>query len=536
MIENKKINYLLPLLIAVSVIVGMWVEKTLSRNQSTDSLFVYPQTNKINTIINYIVEEYVDSVSKDDLIEKTIPEVLTNLDPHSVYIPAEALQHVNEPLEGNFDGIGVQFNIQKDTIIVVKVIAGGPSQLVGIIDGDRIVEINENVVAGIEISTDSVMKLLRGDRGTKVDVGIVRKNVNEILDFTITRGKIPLYSVDVAYMANDTTGFIKISKFAKTTADEFIDAVKKLQDYNLKNLIIDLRGNSGGYMDAATRIADEFLPRNTLIVYTQGRSRPKSMTYASSRNLCVDYNVVILQDEFSASASEILAGAIQDNDRGIIIGRRSYGKGLVQEPTMFTDGSAIRLTTARYYTPTGRSIQKPYVDGKDEKYFNDLGTRYMHGEFMQEDSIQFDDSLKYKTPGGKTVYGGGGIMPDIFVSFDTTGNSNYFSRISRRGLEYQFAFAYADNNRKVLTEYKNISELNSHLKSNINKIYNDFIIYADENGVKRNNKDLEISGSLIKVRLRALIARNIFDNDGFYPIIREVDKTLYVALESFKEQ
>lgn len=532
--ENKKINYLLPLLISVSIIIGMWVEKALNRNQVNDSLFVYPQANKINTVINYIMEEYVDSVSKDELIENTIPEILENLDPHSVYIPAEALQHVNEPLEGNFDGIGVQFNIQKDTIMVVKVITGGPSQLVGIMDGDRIVQINGNNVASIGISTDSVMKLLRGPGGTKVDVGIKRQNVKELLDFTITRDKIPLYSVDVSYMINDSTGFIKISKFAKTTYDEFVDAVKKLQKQNLKNLIIDLRGNSGGYMDAATNIADEFLPRNTLIVYTQGRSRPKSMTYASSRNLCVNYDVIILQDEFSASASEILAGAIQDNDRGIIVGRRSYGKGLVQEPTMFSDGSAMRLTTARYYTPTGRSIQKPYTSGDDEDYYNDLGNRYMHGEFMQEDSIQFNDSLKYKTPKGKIVYGGGGIMPDVFVPFDTTGNSAYFSKISRRGLEYQFAFEYTDKNRKSLSAYKNVAELNTFLDSKINVIFSDFVLFAGKNGVEKNTADLTISQELIKVRLKALIARNIFDNDGFYPIIQEVDKTLKIALENFQ--
>lgn len=528
----NKISYLLPILIAVSIVIGMWVQKTLTINQSNDSLFVYPQANKLNTVINYISEEYVDSVSKTDLIEKTIPDVLKNLDPHSVYIPAEDLQQVNEPLEGNFDGIGVQFNIQKDTITVVKVINGGPSQLVGIMDGDRIVEINGNVVAGIEISTDSVMKLLRGPSGTKVDVGIVRKNNVNILDFTITRDKIPLYSVDVAYMLNDSIGYIKISKFAKTTYDEFIDAIRKLQKLSLQHVIIDLRGNSGGYMNAATNIADEFLPRNTLIVYTQGRSRPKSMTYASSRNLCIDYGVVVLQDEFSASASEILAGAIQDNDRGVIIGRRSYGKGLVQEPTMFTDGSAIRLTTARYYTPTGRSIQKPYKGGDDEDYFNDLGNRYMNGEFMQEDSIHFADSLKFKTPKGKTVYGGGGIMPDIFVAFDTTGNSHYFSKINRRGLEYQYAFEYADDNRDELTSFKNVGELESFLDKRINQIFKDFVDYADKNGVKRETEGIKISGDLMKIRLKALIARNIFDNDGFYPIIHQVDKTLKVAEET----
>lgn len=532
--ENKKINYLLPLLIAVSIIIGMWVEKMLNQQQSGENLFVYPQANKINTVINYIVEEYVDSVSEKDLIENTIPEILDNLDPHSVYIPAEDLQQVNEPLEGNFDGIGVQFNIQKDTITVVKVISGGPSQMVGIMDGDRIVEIDGKNVASIKISTDSVMKLLRGDRGTKVDVGIVRKNVDDILDFTITRGKIPLYSVDVAYMANDTTGVIKISKFARTTFDEFVDAVKKLQKNNLKNLVIDLRGNSGGYMDAATNIADEFLPRNSLIVYTKGRSRPKSMVYASSRNLCINYDVAILLDEFSASASEILAGAIQDNDRGIIVGRRSYGKGLVQEPTMFSDGSAIRLTTARYYTPTGRSIQKPYTSGDDLEYYHDIGNRYMHGEFMQEDSIQLNDSLKYKTPGGKTVYGGGGIMPDIFVAFDTTGNSDYYSKISRKGLEYQYAFEYADKNRVKLSEFKDVYTLENYLDKRINSIFDEFIKYAEKNGVKKAPSDIAVSEDLMKVRLKALIARNIFDNDGFYPIIKKVDKTLNVALENIQ--
>lgn len=532
--ERKNINYLFPFIIALAIVTGMFVEKTLKRNKTQDSFFVYPQTNKINTILNYIAEEYVDSVSQKDIIEHTIPQILEKLDPHSVYIPPEEFERVNEPLQGNFSGIGVQFNLQKDTITVVKVIAGGPSQMVGIHDGDRIVKINDSIVAGIKISTDSVMKLLRGSQGTKVNVDIARKGGKELLDFTITRDQIPLYSVDVAYMINENIGYIKISKFARTTYDEFVSAIKKLANQNLEKVIIDLRGNSGGYMDAATRIADEFIERNKVIVYTEGRARPKSIIYSTSRDLCLKFDVVVLMDEFSASASEILAGAIQDNDRGLIIGRRSFGKGLVQEPTMFTDGSSIRLTTARYYTPTGRSIQKSYKNGTND-YYKDLGNRFMNGEFSEKDSIHFNDSLKYVTPGGRIVYGGGGIMPDIFVPLDTAGNSAYFSRITRRGLEYQFAFEFVDNNRERFTKYKDVKELIKQLNSEITTIFNDFVIYAEEKGVKKNERDIQVSKKTIQIRLKALIARNIFDNDGFYPIIKEVDKTLIKAIEEVKK-
>ena len=520
-----------PFIIAISIVIGMLIQKSfIPDNSSLNNVFIYPENNKLNTILNYVIEDYVDSVSKPDIVEKTIPYLLENLDPHSIYIPAEDFQRMNEPLEGNFDGIGVQFNIQKDTIAVVKVIAGGPSQLVGLMDGDRIVKINDSLVAGVGISNDMVMKKLRGERGTKVNVGIARKGIGELLDFTITRDKIPLYSVDVSYMINKETGYIKITKFAKTTYQEFVENINKLKKQNVKNIIVDLRGNTGGYLDAAINIADEFLEKGKLIVYTQGRARQKTSFFATSKNLCIDMNVTILIDEGSASASEIVSGAIQDNDRGIIIGRRSFGKGLVQEPTMFRDGSSIRLTTARYYTPTGRCIQKPYAENK-EAYYHDLMNRYENGEFIHADSIHFPDSLKYKTPKGKIVYGGGGIMPDVFVPVDTTERSEYFFKISRKGLEYQFAFEYVDKNRDQLSGNVNIDQLNEFLDKNIVSIFNNFIIFCTNNDVPKDISGIKTSEKTIKIRLKALIARNIFDNEGFYPIIKDVDKTLLIAIE-----
>ncbi|MCK4662386.1 MAG: S41 family peptidase [Bacteroidales bacterium] len=532
--KNRSFYILIPVIIAFAIILGMFIEKVLNINNHDNHFFIYPKTNKLNTILNYIEEEYVDSVSKEYLIENAIPEIIKNLDPHSVYIPADLLQRVNEPIEGNFEGVGIQFNIQKDTIIVVKTIHGGPSHLVGILDGDRIVKINDSIVAGINISNEMVMKLLRGEKGTKVNVSIARRSLTELIDFTITRNKIPLYSVDVAYMLNKEIAYIKISKFSKTTYNEFIKAINDLKNKGLKKIIIDIRGNTGGIMDAATKIADEFLEKNKIIVFTQGRARQKSVIYSTSKGICKNNELVILIDEWSASASEILAGAIQDNDRGLIIGRRSFGKGLVQEPTMFSDGSALRLTIARYYTPTGRCIQKSYNMG-NEVYNNDINDRYLNGEFSKKDSIHFPDSLKYITQKGRVVYGGGGIMPDIFVPFDTIGTSEYLNQITRKGLEYQFAFEYTDKYREILSKYNNSKQLEKYLDTEIAVIFNNFIDFAEKNGVKKNINDIKISKKIIKTHLKALIARNIFDNEGFYPIVKDIDTTLKIAEDALNK-
>lgn len=529
--NNSRPVIFMPIIIAVAVIAGIFIGNKLQRHPS--DVFIYPSLDKVNAVLDYIMEEYVDSVSKEDLIEMTIPKVLENLDPHSIYIPAVDFQAMNEPLEGNFFGIGVQFNIMYDTVVVINTIPGGPSEKLGIMAGDRIVKINDSIVAGVHINNMDVMKMLKGPEGTIVNIDVKRNGVDELLNYDIERGIIPLESVDVAYMVNNDVGYIKITKFAKTTYQEFRDAVKKLKPLGLKKIIIDLRGNSGGYMDAATNIVDEFLEKGKLIVYTQGRSRPKSSTFSTERGLCKNDDIIVLIDEWSASASEIFAGAIQDNDRGFIIGRRSYGKALVQEPTIFSDGSSIRLTIARYYTPTGRCIQKSYKNGLDE-YNSDLEERYIHGEFEQKDSIRFNDSLKYTTPKGRTVYGGGGIMPDIFVGVDTSGISAYFSHVSNKGLVYRFAFDFTDKHRKDIENYTDYREIERYLDKQ--NILEKFIQFAKDQGVEPDAKDIKTSKDIITIQLKAYIARNIIDNDGFYPIISKLDNTLQKAIEKFDKE
>ncbi len=519
---------IMPIILALMLVTGMFIGKRLNVNQDNDQFFIYPQTNKLNALLNYIEEEYVDSISKDDLIEDAIPLILEDLDPHSVYIPAKDLQATNEGLHGEFDGIGVQFNIQEDTVVVIHTIAGGPSEKVGLYAGDRIVRVNDSLIAGIGIANNDVIKLLKGKRGSKVVVGILRNGENEIIDFEIIRDKIPLYSVDVSYMINENTGYIKMSRFSATTYKEFYEAASKLLRQGMKKLVIDVRGNSGGYLEVCINIIDEFLKADQLIVYTEGKSRPKTESFSGSNDLCIDTEVAVLIDAFSASASEILAGAFQDNDRGVIIGRRSFGKGLVQEQQQFPDNSAIRLTIARYYTPTGRCIQKPYANGNAE-YFEDLHTRFAHGEFSEADSINFPDSLKYVTPAGKIVYGGGGIMPDIFVPVDTSGVSNYYTKIRNRGLIYQFAFQYTDSNRESLSAFPSYKELLEHLDSE--QLLPKLISFATDKGVARDNSDIAYSSNLMNIMIKAQIARNIFNDDGFYPVIQEIDATLLKAIE-----
>ncbi len=514
-------KYYLPIAFSLILVVGLLLGRKLEKITNSNSGF-YNQ-NKLSSVLNYIDRRYVDTVNNNTLEEAAIPAMLKQLDPHSVYIPAKELERVNEPLKGNFDGIGILFNMQKDTVIVISTVTGGPSERIGIMPGDRIVIVNDTIIAGVNMSNSDIIGKLKGQRGTKVNVGIERKNCDHILFFDIVRDKIPLYSVDVSYMINDEIGYIKISRFASTTYKEFLEAVEKLKQKSVKKIVIDLRGNSGGFMNAATNIADQFLEQGKLIVYTQGKSSSRNDIYSTSRGLCKDLDVAILIDEWSASASEILAGAIQDNDRGIIVGRRSFGKGLVQEQSQLSDGSAIRLTIARYYTPTGRCIQKSYKNGVDS-YYKDLNDRFENGEFTEADSIHFVDSLKFVTPKGNVVYGGGGIMPDIFVSIDTSGYSKYLAEISNKGLIYKYAFVYVDNNRDELKNLDNYRVINKYLEEN--NVFNDFVNFADSNGVSKNIKGFDKSKELIKTQLKAYIARNIIDNKGFYPIIKDIDKTL----------
>ncbi|MFZ4549895.1 MAG: S41 family peptidase, partial [Bacteroidales bacterium] len=397
--------------------------------------------NTLNELIRFIDNNYVDSVDVQKLNNEAITGMLLSLDPHSVYIPASDFADANDPLMGNFEGIGVQFKIERDTVMVVNTIPGGPSEKVGLLAGDRIVKVDGKNIAGIKIVNEKVMKLLKGPKDTKVKVGIYRKGLKKINDFTITRGVIPTWSIDVSYAVNKEVGYIKLSKFSATTGDELRDALVDLKEKGIKKLILDLRGNSGGYLNEAISVSDEFLPDNKLIVYTQGLHRPKQIAKSTSDGVWDKLAVVVLIDEGSASASEIVSGAIQDNDRGTIIGRRSFGKGLVQEQVGLSDGSALRLTVARYYTPTGRSIQKPYTKGAEE-YYMEYYHRMTDGELEFSDSIKLNDSLKFKTPGGKTVYGGGGIMPDIFVPVDRNPNLKFYNESVNKGILYQFAFDY----------------------------------------------------------------------------------------------
>ncbi len=522
----------LPLIFAIVLILGMLIGVKLVDPSGERSMFVYPKTDKLSGVLNFIEMEYVDSVSREKLVEETIPTVLKNLDPHSVYIPARDLQRVTEPLEGNFDGIGIQFNMLSDTVVVIQTISGGPSERIGIAPGDRIVAINDSVVAGVDMADGDIVDKLRGLRGTTVKVGVKRQGIPGMMEFEITRDRIPLYSVDVSYMINDETGYIKISQFSRTTFREYMEAAEELNARGMKKLILDLRGNGGGYMDQATSIADQFLEEGNLIVYTEGRASQRKNVYATSNGINLNTELLVLIDEWSASASEIIAGAVQDNDRGLVVGRRSFGKGLVQNQTMFSDGSALRLTVARYYTPTGRSIQKPYDAGSDE-YFNDLDQRFLHGEFDVEDSIKFDDSLRFITPGGNVVYGGGGIMPNVFIPRDTIGFTDYYNQITRQGLVYRFAFDYSDRNRSTLIEYDNAEDISRHLDRQ--GILDKFVSFAQSQGVEANSQQIGRSREIIHTQIKAYIARNIIDNEGFYPIIANIDEALQRSINLLEE-
>jgi len=521
----------LPLIIGVAIAIGILIGFYMPHPQTGLYTNFPPSNDKLSRVLDIIESDYVDTVDRNALIEEAIPVMLRKLDPHSVYIPATDLAQANEPLQGNFDGIGVSFNMLTDTVLIMSAISGGPSEKAGILPGDKIIFVNDSLIAGKGIPDEDIVKTLKGPRGTKVNLKIERKGTDTLLPFTITRDKIPIYSVDVSYMMSDEVGYIKIANFALTTHDEFKKGLRELKSQGMKKLILDLRGNSGGVMDAATMIADELLPDGKLIVFTMGKSTPRSDIKATSQGDFEKGELVVLIDEWSASASEILAGAVQDNDRGTIIGRRSFGKGLVQEPVVFRDGSGMRLTIARYYTPTGRSIQKPYDQGVD-KYYEDLGNRLMHGEFEEADSIRMDDSLRFTTPGGKAVYGGGGIMPDIFIPIDTSGVSDYFLAIRNSGLLYRYALKYTEDNRDVLKKNGDLAALDKWLSNQ--DLISKFTRYAEQNGVPANRQQIATSEKIIYVQLKAYIARNMLDNKGFYPIWQEIDNTLLDALEYIK--
>lgn len=486
---------------------------------------------KFNTLLSIVNYAYVDSVNNGNMVEDAIVAVLKNLDPHSVYIPKDELKKMNEPLEGNFEGIGIQFNILNDTISVVSPISGGPSEKLGIQSGDKIINIEGELVAGTKISNSGVADRLRGKKGTIVNVEIKRQGENKLISYDIERDKIPIYSIDASYMASPTVGYIKVNRFARNTTEEFDDALTQLKAKGLQDLILDLRGNGGGYLNTAFTLADEFLADNKMIVYTEGRIQPREEYKATSRGHFEKGNVVVLIDEGSASASEIVSGAIQDWDRGLIIGRRSFGKGLVQKPFPLPDGSAVRLTTAKYYTPTGRSIQKSYKEGK-EAYYKDIANRYEHGELFSADSINFPDSLKYFTPNKRVVYGGGGIMPDLFIPIDTSMNSEFNSKLIRTGSYNTYVLNFLDKNRKQLAnQFDNFESFKSNFLID-HEFLDEFYAYAkNKKSLEPETGDLEKSEKLIQVQLKALIARNLYNVSAYFEIINELNESYIEALK-----
>ena len=533
MTKKKYKNYIYtPLVIFLSIAIGLLLGRLIYFDNSYIALTDFSNTNKLSTLISFIHEKYVDSVSTEEIVENIIPEILSELDPHSIYIPAEIYAETTESLHGSFDGIGVQFNIHNDTIMIVAVIPGGPSEEEGLLAGDKIVTIDDSLFAGKKITNNDVIKNLKGEKGSKVKLGIMRSGIEHLVYYTVTRDKIPLYSVDVSYMVDDKIGYIKISRFAQTTHDEFVKAVNELKANGLEKIIIDLRGNSGGYLGEAYKIVDEFLEKGKMIVYTEGKAAPRQDYLSSKGGLCVNMDVIILIDTWSASASEIVAGAIQDNDRGLIIGRRSYGKGLVQNEFGFKDGSFIRLTIARYYTPTGRCIQKPYMEN-NSKYEHEIYDRLFNGELAEQDTTLFVDSLKYKTPAGRTVYGGGGIMPDIFVSIDTVGFSEYYKKIAAKNYIHSFSFDFANSNRSKLNRYTDDNQIISYLES-VN-ILQKFIAYTTKKKLKPKPEEIKYSNKLITNLLYAFIIRNILEDEFFYKVYNTNDKIFLRAVEEMKK-
>jgi carboxyl-terminal processing protease len=527
---NKRLKILYPILLALALSVGILLGSKIQQNinrTNMQSVGLY-QPDKLSVITRLIEKDYVDSINKNELIEKAVPMILEELDPHSSYIPSSEMKDVTEEMRGNFSGIGVQFVMQNDTVVVVDVISGGPSQKLGILAGDRIVKVNQSVVSGIGLKSDSIVSLLKGKKGTVVDVSISRSGYKDLIEFEIIRAEIPIFSVDVSYMIKENIGLIKVNRFAETTYKEFKDAIEELSSNGAKKLIVDLRGNSGGYLQAVFEMVDEFLPEGKMIVYTEGKARSRYDYVATKNGIWNEGDMVVLIDEYSASASEIFAGAIQDNDRGLIVGRRSFGKGLVQEQIPFIDGSALRLTVARFYTPSGRSIQKSYKDG-NEAYRMDLYNRLKHDEMTQKDSIHFKNNLKYYTTGGRLVYGGGGIMPDFFVPADTSGVNSFYTSVVSKNLIYPFAFKYADQNRSKLKSFDNYKNIEDYLIEK--NVFNKLVDQIKSSGINYSNKEFNESKQLIEKQLYALIARNIIGDKGFYPIIFEMDNTVQKAVD-----
>lgn len=510
----------------VFLLIGALITRVSDLRQMTRVLQNRHHWDKLELVLSQIDQHYVDSLDHAALTEELLPEILQKLDPHSVYLPPVELQQADEQLEGNFDGIGIMFNVPEDTAIVASVIAGGPSQRSGLMPGDRILSIDGKKVAGVKFPQDSMVRRMKGPSGTRVKLEILRDGT--VVPFEITRGKIPVKSLDVAYMINDTTGYMKLSKFTRTSYMEFMTAMPSLVQAGMRKLIFDLRDNTGGYFDQSLLLANEFLSRGDLIVYMEGRERPRQDFHADGRGVCQDLELVVLIDEISASSSEIFAGAIQDNDRGTLYGRRSFGKGLVQEPVNFSDGSGIRLTVARFYTPSGRCIQKPYSNETD--YGTDLLERYRHGEMTDVDSIPKNDSLLFHTVAGRPVYGGGGIIPDVFVPVDTVGVTDLLVSMNRMGLQGRFSLQQADLHRKALQQAQDLDALNRLLDELA--IEQHYLAYVREQGLKVDLKQWEISREIVLTQLRAMIGRySAMDDAAFYPLIAPIDVVIQTALD-----
>jgi len=523
----------MPLIMAACVVLGILIGTFYANHFSGNRLnIINSSSNKLNNLLHIINDQYVDTVDINDLVEKAMPQILAELDPHSAYISAKDAQTANDDLKGSFSGVGIEFTIRQDTIHVQNVIKNGPAERAGLLAGDKIVSVDGKTFVGKIVTQQEAMHRLKGPKDTKVKVGVVRYGEKKVKEFTVTRGDIPTKSITATYMLNDDTGYIKVKLFGENTYPELLVALAQLSQEGFDNLVIDLRGNLGGYMETAVQMANEFLPKNKLIVYMQGRKSPRKDFRSDGRGSYQQIPLVVLIDETSASASEIFAGCMQDNDRATIIGRRSFGKGLVQQPIAFNDGSMIRLTIARYYTPSGRCIQKPYVMGQDDEYNEDILTRYEHGEFFSQDSIK-QSGPAYQTTIGRTVYGGGGIMPDIFIPEDTLGYTSYYKQASMTGLILQFAFSYTDDNRVKLNTYSEMMELANYLgKQNL---VDKFATYADKNGLKRRNLMIKKSYSLLDRYINSRIIYNMMDEQAWTQYLNQDDNAIKKALEVFRK-
>ncbi len=536
-------KYLLPTLTVLAVALGILIGSALTQKVNAQRIVFQNgswsiEQSKVDRLLQLMSTAYVDELNIDSITDEAMADLVQKLDPHSAYIPKEDLEMVNSELAGSFSGIGVQFTIQQDTVRIVAVISGGPCAGVGVLAGDKLISVDDSAFVGKKMNNEKVMRTLRGPKGTQVKLGVLRAGVGEPLYFTVTRGDIPVTSVDAKFIieskvesqkSKDKIGFVRVNKFGETTYKEFISALADLKAQGATSFIVDLRENSGGYMEQAIRMANEFLSRGELIVYSEGRAYPRYEATANGSGRFKDVPLVVLIDNFSASASEIFAGAMQDNDRATIVGRRSFGKGLVQQQMPFDDGSAVRLTVARYYTPSGRCIQKPYTLGDQEDYEKDLMERFEHGEFYSADSIHFTDTTTYRTKGGRIVRGGGGIMPDVFVGRDTTLNTPWYNRCVNLAYTYQFAYFYTDKHRKELAKYKDWQSLEKYLLKQ--DVLAEFVRFAEDKGVERNDAEIQKSSPLMIRLLNAYIVRDMLGDEGFFPLFERDDEITQKAVE-----